>query len=169
MIYVLIFLVSIILANLSVAYFGPQSAIINAFILIGLDLTLRDKIHENWHGKNLGLRMLGLLVASGILTYFLNRGAGRIAIASVSAFCGALLVDALIYERLFGRKFLIKVNGSNIGSALIDSILFPTIAFGSVMPLIIFGQFIAKVGGGFMWSLVIAKLKSGSEHSVAEK
>ena len=37
----------------------------------------------------------------------------------------------------------------------VDSILFPTIAFGSFLPLIVLGQFAAKVGGGFVWSLLL--------------
>jgi len=53
---ILIFLLAIIAANLSVAYFGPVSTPINAFLLIGLDLSLRDHIHDKWHGNNLGLK-----------------------------------------------------------------------------------------------------------------
>lgn len=158
--YVLIFLISIVLANLSVNYFGPKVVILNAFILIGLDLTLRDKLHEQWHEKNLVLKVFGLVVVSGVITYLLNQGAGRIALASVSAFCGAMVVDAIIYQWLFKAKFLIKSNGSNIGSSVIDSILFPTIAFGVFMPWIILGQILTKIGGGFLWSLLIAKVRS---------
>ena len=157
--YVLIFLVSIVLANLSVAHFGPKMVIINAFVLIGLDLTLRDKLHESWHGRRLALKMLGLIMVSGIITYLLNQGAGRIALASVLAFTGAMLVDVVIYQWLYKKPMLIKMNGSNVGSALTDSILFPTIAFGSIMPWIILGQFAAKVVGGFLWSLVLRYFK----------
>ena len=35
MFYVLVYLVAIVAANLSVAYFGPQAVIVNAFLLIG--------------------------------------------------------------------------------------------------------------------------------------
>ncbi len=155
--YVLIFLASIIVANLSVAYFGPVSSPINAFILIGLDLSLRDKLHESWHGNHLGWKMLGLIVTSGVLTYTLNRGAGQIAVASVVAFCGAMVVDVVMYQWLFRHSLLFKMNGSNVGSAAVDSILFPTIAFGALMPVIVILQFTAKVLGGFLWSLVISR------------
>ena len=157
--YVLIFLVSIVLANLSVQHWGPSVVILNAFVLIGLDLTLRDKLHEAWHGRGLHWKMLALVVGSGVLTYLLNQGAGRIALASVVAFCGAMVVDVVIYQWLFHKHFLTKANGSNIGSALADSILFPTIAFGMFMPWIILGQFLAKVGGGFLWSLLINRMR----------
>jgi len=41
---------------------------------------------------------------------------------------------------------------------LVDSLLFPTLAFGAVMPAIIAGQFFAKVAGGFFWSLILHHL-----------
>jgi len=157
MFYVLTFLVSIVLANLSVAYFGPPSIIFNAFILIGLDLSLRDKLHETWHNKGLAWKMTALVVASGIVTYLLNQGAGKIAIASVIAFCGSMIVDAIVYQVLIRKSKLVKMNGSNLFSAAVDSILFPTIAFGVFMPWIILGQFAAKVGGGFIWSVILTR------------
>ena len=157
MFYVLTFLISIVLANLSVAYFGSPSIIFNAFILIGLDLSLRDKLHETWHNKGLAWKMTALVVASGIVTYLLNQGAGKIAIASVIAFCGSMIVDAIVYQVLIRKSKLVKMNGSNLFSAAVDSILFPTIAFGVFMPWIILGQFAAKVGGGFIWSVILTR------------
>jgi uncharacterized PurR-regulated membrane protein YhhQ (DUF165 family) len=44
--------------------------------------------------------------------------------------------------------------GNSVG-ALIDSIVFPTIAFGSLMPLIVLAQFAAKVLGGSMWGYLL--------------
>ena len=156
MLAILIFLLAIVAANLSVAYFGPISTPINAFLLIGLDLSLRDHIHEKWHGRNLGLKMCGLICAGALITYLLNRNAGMICIASVVAFSAALIVDALIYQKLFHRSKMVKMNGSNIGSAAIDSILFPTIAFG-FMPWIVLGQFAAKTLGGALWAWILTR------------
>jgi hypothetical protein len=150
-------LVAIVLANLSVAYFGPVSTPFNAFLLIGLDLSLRDHIHEKWHGKSLGLKMFGLICAGALITYLLNKDAGMICVASVVAFAGALIVDALLYEKFFNKTQLAKMNISNVGSATVDSILFPTIAFGAFMPWIILGQIVAKIGGGFIWSLILTR------------
>jgi len=154
---ILIFLLAIVAANLSVAYFGPVSTPFNAFILIGLDLSLRDHIHEKWHGQRLGLKMLGLICAGAAITYVFNRGAGMICVGSVVAFAAALFVDAVIYQRLFNKSRMVKMNGSNAGSALTDSILFPTIAFGAFMPWIIVGQFLAKVVGGAFWAWVLTR------------
>ncbi len=155
MLIILIFLSAIVLANLSVVYFGPISTPFNAFILIGLDLSLRDRIHEKWHGNNLGLKMFGLICAGALITYLLNRNAGMICVGSVVAFASALMVDSLLYERFFEKSKFTKMNYSNIGSALTDSILFPTIAFGVFMPLIILGQFVAKILGGALWAWIL--------------
>jgi uncharacterized PurR-regulated membrane protein YhhQ (DUF165 family) len=152
---VLIFLVAIVLANLSVAYFGPASTPINAFLLVGLDLTLRDKLHEAWHGKRLVIKMFCLVIAGALITYLFNRNAGMIGVASVTAFTVALLVDSFTYQALWHRQRWEKMTYSNAGSALTDSILFPTIAFGTIMPEIITLQFLAKFIGGWMWIWVI--------------
>lgn len=48
---VFIYLLAVVLANMIILWFGPQAAVITAFLFIGLDLTLRDKLHDQWHGK----------------------------------------------------------------------------------------------------------------------
>jgi uncharacterized PurR-regulated membrane protein YhhQ (DUF165 family) len=156
MFYVAMYLAAAVLANLSVAYFGPGSTIVNAFLFIGLDLTARDKLHDAWRGKHLWIKMFVLIASGSLLSFLLNRNAGTIALASLAAFAGAGVVDALVYQFLHDKAWLVKVNGSNIFSAMADSMIFPTIAFGAIMPLIMLGQFAAKVLGGFIWSWIIA-------------
>ena len=163
MIYITLYLSAIVLANFNVLWFGPVSTPINAFFLIGLDLSLRDKLHEKWIKKNLWLKMMLLISAGSIITYIINQNAARIAIASVIAFTCAALADTIIYSRLIRKTFLIKSNSSNIAGALVDSILFPTVAFGVLMPWIILGQFAAKTAGGFVWSLLLNKIRERKE------
>ena len=153
---IIIYISALVLANLSVAAFGPWVSPINAFLLIGLDLSLRDKLHERWKDR-LWLRMGTLIAGAGAISFVLNPAAGTIAIASVVAFIASSLADALIYQRLIKQPWWIKANGSNIASAAVDSIVFPTIAFGSLMPAIVLLQFAAKVLGGLLWSLVLRK------------
>lgn len=158
MIYITMYLAAIILANLSVATFGPAVSILNAFLFIGLDLTARDKLHERWQGRGLVWKMLLLIAAGSVLSWILNRNAGTIALASFIAFASAASVDTLLYHLLRGRVYLVKVNGSNVASAAVDSLIFPALAFG--FPLlwgIVIGQFFAKVAGGFLWSLVLQR------------
>lgn len=159
MIYVIMYLLAAVLANLSVAYFGPASTIFNAFVFIGLDLTARDKLHDAWGGRYLWAKMFALIATGSAISWFLNKDAGSIALASILAFAGAGIVDALVYQYLHDKSWMVKVNGSNVFSALTDSLIFPTIAFGGFLPLIVLGQFAAKVGGGFIWSWIISKFR----------
>lgn len=141
------------LANLSVATFGPSVTPINAFVLIGLDLALRDWLHVRLRIWQMG----ALIAATGLLTYALNPTAGQIAIASACAFTAAALVDWGTFVRLRG-SWLRRANGSNIAGAAVDSLLFPTIAFGVLMPHIVATQFVAKVAGGALWAWAITKI-----------
>jgi uncharacterized PurR-regulated membrane protein YhhQ (DUF165 family) len=138
------------LANLSVAAFGPSISPINAFILIGLDLALRDWLHVRLKVWQMG----ALIAATGALTYILNPAAGQIAVASACAFTAAALVDWSAFARLRG-SWLFRANGSNVAGAAVDSLLFPTIAFGALMPHIVAMQFVAKVAGGALWAWVL--------------
>lgn len=159
MLAVLTYCAAMVAANLSVATFGPWVSPINSFLLIGLDLSLRDHLHDRWRGSGLWPRMLGLIVAAGAISYAFNPAAGKIAIASVVAFVAAGILDALAYHLLRSRPYLERSNGSNAVGAAADSLLFPTIAFGGFLPHIVALQFAAKVGGGFVWSLLLNRMR----------
>ena len=153
MFYVIMYLTAIVLANLTVAAFGPKMVIVNAFLFIGLDLTARDRLHDAWKGNRLAIKMTALIAAGSLLSWFLNRDAGQIALASFVAFSAAAIVDAVVYHLLGKYPRWLRINGSNVPSALVDSIIFPTLAFGSFLWPIVLGQFLAKTLGGFVWSL----------------
>lgn len=149
------YLAAIVAANLSVAAFGPSVAVVNAFLFIALDLTARDRLHEAWAGRGLLWKMGALIATGSALSYALNAAAGPIALASLVAFGVSASLDALCYQLLHERAYLVKVNGSNIVSAAADSLIFPTLAFGVFLPWIILGQFAAKVIGGAAWAYVL--------------
>jgi hypothetical protein len=154
---VLLYLAAIVAANLSVAAFGPSVTVLNAFLFIGMDLTLRDRLHDQWRGRQLLARMTLLIAAGGAISYALNADAGPIAVASTVAFAIAAALDATTYALLGDRGRLLRINGSNVVGAGVDSLIFPALAFG--LPLlwpIVIGQFVAKVAGGFVWSLILA-------------
>jgi len=148
------YLIAIVTANLVVAAFGPSASVLTAFCLIGLVITARDRLHDRW-GDNLRRNMGALILTGSALSWMLGGGVQRIAIASAIAFLISETVDALLYHYLRDRSWYHRVNGSNSVSALVDSILFPWLAFGGVMPLITLGQWIAKVFGGAIWSWVL--------------
>jgi uncharacterized PurR-regulated membrane protein YhhQ (DUF165 family) len=152
---VLVYATAMILANLSVATFGPSMTPVNAFVLIGLDLTMRDWLHvriKPW-------QMAALIALTGLLTYALNPAAGKIAVASACAFSAAALVDWATFTRLRG-SWMYRANGSNVAGAAVDSLIFPTLAFGALMPQIVLAQFLAKIAGGAIWTWIFNRSKT---------
>jgi uncharacterized PurR-regulated membrane protein YhhQ (DUF165 family) len=146
------------MANLLVAAFGPAISPVKSFFLIGLDLALRDWLHVRLSQKS----MLLLIVSSGLLTFALNPSSGQIAIASATAFTAAAMVDWAVFARMTGRWFK-RSAVSNVAGAAVDSVVFPIIAFGAVMPLIMLMQFAAKVVGGALWAWLLSRtVKEGA-------
>lgn len=150
-----IYIAAICAANFSVHLFGPVATPFNAFLLIGLDFVIRDKLHER-----IGVRKIMLLIIiAGAISYAINPATDMIAIASVSAFALAALTDATVYQSLIRKPWLVKSNGSNVASSAVDSVVFPLIAFGAFIPWVVAGQFIAKVFGGAVWSWLLRGVK----------
>lgn len=162
MIYLILYLGAVIVANLTVTAFGPASAIAVAFLFIGLDLTARDQLHDAWHGEGLLWKMAGLIAAGSLLSWLLNRDSQQVAIASFAAFAAAASVDAIVYHFLRRYPRWLRINGSNVPSAAVDSVVFPLLAFGGFPWAIILGQFLAKTLGGFLWSLIFRRLDRGA-------
>lgn len=150
-----IYIAAICAANFSVHLFGPAITPVNAFLFIGLDFVVRDKLHER-----VGVRKIIVLICvAGVLSYLINPATDMIAIASVASFAIAALTDASVYQLLIKKQWLIKSNASNVAASAVDSVIFPLIAFGCFMPLVVAGQFVAKVCGGAAWSLILRKIK----------
>jgi uncharacterized PurR-regulated membrane protein YhhQ (DUF165 family) len=148
--------------SLVAAHYGPSASIYNAFFLIGLALTTRDRLHDLWGRHRLRNMSLLILAGSGLslLAAHLFTGSAppdvvaRIALASAVAFAVSEGMDAVGYQMLHRRPWLERANTSNLIGAALDSAIFVSIAFGWDWP-IIFGQFAAKVAGGFVWSLIL--------------
>lgn len=158
---VLIYAAAMTVANLSIAHFGPWVSPINAFLLIGLDLALRDWLHVRLRAR----QMLGLIAASGALTYALNPSAQHIVIASAAAFTLAALADRQTFSRLRGT-WLRRSLGSNVVGAAVDTAAFAALAFVLLAPnpkplevvaQIAALQFAAKVAGGSLWAWLLSR------------
>jgi uncharacterized PurR-regulated membrane protein YhhQ (DUF165 family) len=143
---------AMIAANLTVAAFGPVVTPVNAFFLIGLDLALRDWLHVRLKTWQMG----ALIVGTSGLTYLLNPAAQTIAVASAVSFCVAAAADWLVFVRMPGTWFK-RSASSNVAGAAVDSLLFPTLAFGALMPQIVLLQFVAKVAGGTAWAWLLSR------------
>lgn len=151
------YLAAIVAANAIITEKGPTWSIYTAFVFIGLDLVTRDRLHDAWKGHV--LRNMALLIAAGsALSYALNRDTGRIALASCLAFGAAATADGIVYHLRRKERWSDRSNESNVAGAAVDSLIFPIVAFGSpILWAIVFGQFTAKVAGGYLWSLVLRK------------
>jgi len=152
---IVIYASSIILANYLVSLFGPSITPINAFVFIGLDLALRNFLNLQMNKWQMGAMIFG----TGLISYALNDTMQIIAIASAVSFTLASLVDWLVFNKIKGAWFK-RASISNTAGALVDSIAFPTIAFGVLMPEIVILQFLAKTFGGMMWSFMLKKYVS---------
>lgn len=159
----MLYLGAIVAANLLTATFGPIASIVNAFLFIGLDLSTRDAIHDSWHGKNLWIKMFLLISTGSLISWLLNYNAGRVAIASAISFLLSGLVDAMVYAILGKKTVFVRINGSNVFSGAVDSVVFPTIAFGGFSLIVTIAQFLAKVAGGLVWSVVLVRVNVVSD------
>jgi hypothetical protein len=161
---VIVYLFAIVAANLLVGWFGPSVTVINAFLFIGLDITSRDKLHDRWHGNGLVWKMGLLIAVGGIVSWILNNGLAQIAIASTVSFVAAAIIDTAVYHLARNKSWFARCNLSNLASGAADSILFPLLAFGwPPMLLVMLGQFVAKVLGGFVWSYILKNKKESNQ------
>lgn len=157
---VLIYAAAMTVANLTIAHFGPWVSPINAFVLIGLDLALRDWLHMRLRAW----QMLALIGVSGALTYALNPSAQHIVAASAAAFTLAALVDWQAFSRISG-SWLRRSLGSNVFGAVVDTLVFSALAFVLLAPnpksLAVVAQIaglqlLAKLAGGSLWAWLIS-------------
>lgn len=155
---VILYMAAIVGANILAGLYGPSVSVLNAFLLIGLLLTTRDKLHDMW-GDQLKRNMGALILTGSGLSYLFGGEVQQIAIASAVALLLSESVDAGLYHLLRNRPWYQRVNGSNLASAAVDSVVFPTLAFGGFLPIITLGQFCAKVFGGAIWSWVLRPRK----------
>lgn len=147
-----VYAATIVVANLLVAQFGPVITPVLAFVCIGLDLALRDWLQlrlTRWH-------MAALILGTGALTFALNPAAERIALASAASFVLAATADWLTFNTLAG-SWLRRSIGSNVAGAAVDSLVFPTLAFGALLPGIVAAQFVAKTAGGALWAWLLSR------------
>lgn len=152
-----VYLAAIVAANLIVTHKGPTWSVYLAFVFIGFDLVCRDRLHDACRG-HVVRNMAALIVAGSAISYAVNRDSGRIALASCLAFGTAATADAIVYHLRRSKSWSDRSNESNLAGAAIDSLVFPIVAFGTpVLWPIVFGQFCAKVAGGYVWSLLLRK------------
>ena len=112
-------------------------------LTVGVALVLRDVVQ-----RCLGLRFGLIAIAAGTaLSAFV--APASLVIASGTAFALSELVDFAVYTPLQRRRLLLAVVASSLAGLVVDSIVFLSLAFGSLEFLP--GQIIGKV-----WAVLIA-------------
>jgi hypothetical protein len=162
---VTLYLGAVVLANVGFAAFGMAVEPWTSMLLIGLDLTSRDHLHQAWGGRGLVWKMGALiltgsalsaligLLTGGLLTTAIDGGVVRVSAASAAAFAAAASVDALTFGVL--RQRWLRINGSNAAGAVVDSFVFPAVAFAEIDGGL--GLYFAavKFTGGALWWLIL--------------
>jgi queuosine precursor transporter len=95
-------------------------------LMIGLALALRDQLQEvagrGW--------VLACIAGGAALSLLFSPGA--LALASATAFLMAELLDWKVYDRLRAQGRAMAVLASGMAGAVLDSLLFSSIAFGTI-------------------------------------
>jgi hypothetical protein len=113
-------------------------------LMIGAALALRDAVQEE-----MGRRWVaGLILAGAALSFAFSPPA--LAVASAVAFLLSELLDFAVYDRLRRRALWFAVIASGIAGAVLDSLLFSALAFGTVKwaPGLILAKIYASVAYG---------------------
>lgn len=142
---ILLYMLSIILANIVTAAFQPFS--LGVFIipygtlLIGLTFIFRDMVQRQFGRKNTYL-IIGLALILSALTSFLLGDTLWIVLASAISFAISETTDTEIFTRL-KKSFALKVLYSGTIGGILDSSVFVIVG-------------LSPIGAGFLtWNLVI--------------
>lgn len=156
-IYLVFFCLCIPLANWMIGHAGtfcvpdgpcmlpvwPGIAAPSGVVVIGIALVLRDLVQ-----RRLGLKWsLAAIAAGSIISWIIS--IPQLVLASVVAFLFSEIADTLVFTPLQRRGLVLAVLASGLIGICVDSVLFLTLAFGSLNFL--GGQIIGKI-----WSLLVA-------------
>jgi len=155
------YLGTIVAANWAITRFGAVPVGLGLMApagvyFAGLAFTLRDLLHEA-----AGTVWVVLAIAAGaILSAAVASPA--LALASAAAFGLSELADLLVYAPLRRRRWLLAVAASNVVGLVVDSVLFLSLAFGSLAFLP--GQVVGKA-----WLTVLAVVALAAGRRVYRK
>ena len=121
----------------------PGIAAPSGVVVIGIALVLRDLVQ-----RRLGLKWSLVAIGAGALISWLI-SPPQLVLASVVAFFFSELADTLVFTPLQHRGLVLAVLASGLIGIGVDSVLFLTLAFGSLNFLA--GQIIGK-----FWALLVA-------------
>jgi uncharacterized PurR-regulated membrane protein YhhQ (DUF165 family) len=112
-------------------------------LTVGLALVLRDVV-QRCLGLRAGLAAIALGTAASVVV-----APGALVLASGVAFALSELADCAVYTPLQRRRLLLAVVASALVGLVVDSVVFLTLAFGSL-------DFLAGQVVGKLWAVMIA-------------
>lgn len=120
------YLLAVVAVNVGFTALGPSWPV---FVAVGAVLALRDFVHRA-HGWKVSL---ALIVAGAGIAALFNLAAPLVALASVVAFLVAETLDMALFAAVRERLGLaLGVLVSGLVGSLVDSLVFLSIAFGSL-------------------------------------
>lgn len=149
----LAFVGSVVVANALVLWLGviPVGLGLMApagVVVVGLSFWLRDRLHLalGWPG------VLSALLVGGVISALASPA---LAVASVSAFLASETLDGLVFQSL-RRRYVLAVLASNVVGLIVDSLVFLSLAFGSLAYLP------GQVWGKAWWTIAFLAWRSGT-------
>jgi hypothetical protein len=132
--------------------FGPLASVIDSLPGIGLVIAIRNRLQDYWYPKRMIL-MLPVIALGGVASVSVNLVHPLVAAASFSAFLAANLVATFLYRADSRLRLVLGI----VCFAIVDSFIFPAVAFDRFTWWVVAGQIAAKILGGFAWSWVFLK------------
>lgn len=99
-----------------------------------------------------------LTLASGLVTFIINREALNIAVASFCGFIAAQIGAGIFYQKNKNKSWFYKVNVSDLIAIVFDSVVFQLVAFSVLSLQVTAGQIVIKFLGGLLWYFILFKL-----------
>ena len=142
------------IVNLIVYYCGAWVIPITTSVCVAANMMLRDRV---FCGKGLKFSA-AIAAAAGLCTFAINHGALTVAIASFTAVVVGAFVAGGAFKLLKNKVAIEKARPiANTCSAVTDSILYPTIAFMTFLPLVSVEMFASKFLSVLFYTFIINK------------
>ena len=174
--YAIAYMVSILLGNLFVVWFGLVKAFGLMFpagaLWIGLTFSARDFVQREWGDFKVWWFMAISTIITAMLSLVLPNhlpvSATTVALASATAFIVAEAIDWVVFT-IFKWDIIYRIAGSNLVSTPIDSIIFVGMVFGdfSFMQPPVYGQAIVKYLSGLLVIPLILWNRRRSQESLS--
>ena len=142
------------IVNLIVYYCGAWVIPITTSVCVAANMMLRDRV---FCGKGLKFSA-AIAAAAGLCTFAINHGALTVAIASFTAVVVGAFVAGGAFKLLKNKVAIEKARPiANTCSAVTDSLIYPTIAFMTFLPLVSVEMFASKFLSVLFYTYIINK------------